>query len=122
VGEGVKFVRELDAGNLPVQFESETGEPAKALCAHVGRTPPRVAGRIFSPGFYTHGQHHLICKRAYLESRVSKRRPSPKPKEIIGKATKKPLHVQYAELKRLRQAVQEAAAQFANRRETTTAR
>jgi len=115
----VKFVRELDAGNLPVQFESETGEPAKALCAHVGRkTPPRVAGRIFSPGFYTHGQHHLICKRAYLE----KRRPSPKPKEIIGKATKKPLHVQYAELERLRQAVQEAAAQSANRRETTTAR
>jgi len=58
---------------------------------------------------------------AYLEFRVSsKRGQSPKPKEVIGTATQKPLGLQYAELVRLRKAVQEAAMK--RRRETTAAR
>jgi hypothetical protein len=47
----------------------------------------------------------------------SKRSQSQSPEETIGTATKKPLSLQYAELMRLRKAVQEAAAtQSENRR------
>jgi hypothetical protein len=68
-----------------------------------------------------HCDNGLIIRRPALSS---KRSQSQSPEEAIGTASKKPLSLQYAELMRLRKAVQEAtAAQSENRqRETVTAR
>jgi hypothetical protein len=67
-----------------------------------------------------HYDNGLIIRRPVLSSKKSQ---SPTPEETIGMATKKPLSLQYAELMRLRKAVQEAvAAQSGNRqRKTVTA-
>ena len=52
---------------------------------------------------------------------MSSKRTATKSKEIIGTANQKPLHVQYAELVRLRKPVHEAVAQSAKETQNNTA-
>jgi hypothetical protein len=52
---------------------------------------------------------------------TSKKFQSAKPKDTVGMATRKPLSLQYAELVRLREAVQKAAAVQSRKRQQETA-